>query len=187
MNKVTDRDDVPNVIQALASLNDRELEIGIFGSKGDERTEGQTSTINMLELAQILHEGCGPGKKCRIMVTDKMRGWFRANGFPLKASTKEIKIPARPWLDVSIPKGQAYSKTFLDGVFDEIARGPKVFSGKAKWEALGAALESMMQQDMVDLREPPNHPLTIKKKGSNNPLVDTGHLVGSVTHEVRRR
>jgi hypothetical protein len=157
VNGVKDKDEIPNVIQALKSLSDRQLEIGIMGANAQEYVEG--ASLTMLELAKVLHEGC---------------------------NTETVWIPARPWLDVSIPRGDTFSKSFLNNLFDEIARAPAAFSGKAKWEALGSALASMMKKDMVDLKEPANRPSTIQKKGSDNPLVDTGHLVGSVAYELRR-
>jgi hypothetical protein len=38
-----------------------------------------------------------------------------------------------------------------------------------------------------DVRTPPNSEQTIAQKGSSNPLVDTGHLKQSITHEVLTR
>jgi hypothetical protein len=49
---------------------------------------------------------------------------------------------------------------------------------------LGLALQNAMQQEIVRLQSPPNTAATIKRKGSSNPLVDTGALLGSVTYKV---
>ena len=82
-NKVVDKNDLPGIIDGLQDLANYEVEAGIFGANAtkyvpvDKRSEGQTSTINMLELAQILHEGC------RIKVTPKMRAWFGYRGIHL--------------------------------------------------------------------------------------------------------
>lgn len=49
----------------------------------------------------------------------------------------------------------------------------------------GAAIEGQLRQSIIDTNEPPNAPSTIAKKGFNKPLVDTGHLLKSVDHEVK--
>ena len=49
---------------------------------------------------------------------------------------------------------------------------------------VGAYAADVIQQRIVDLKEPPNSPITIALKGSSNPLVDTGHMRQSVTWEV---
>lgn len=41
--------------------------------------------------------------------------------------------------------------------------------------------------DNPDNRWPPNSPKTIRKKGSNAPMIDTGEMKKSITHVVRER
>jgi hypothetical protein len=50
---------------------------------------------------------------------------------------------------------------------------------------LGLVVTGDVQAKIVDLREPPNAPLTIALKGSSNPLIDTGRMRQSIGHEVR--
>ncbi len=186
MNKVTDENHLPGIIGALQDLRGYEVEAGIFGANAtkyvpvSDRAEGQTSTINMLELAQILHEGC------RITVTDKMRGWFGYQGIHLKASTKEIVIPAHPWIDAANNKAfPVVMKIFERAI--ESAIDKQKSGGRATWERVGLTVVGLIKKEMVDLRDPPNSQLTIKWKGSENPLIDHGHLLRSNVHEVRRR
>jgi len=49
---------------------------------------------------------------------------------------------------------------------------------------LGSFIAGEITQKIVDIKSPPNNPYTIKKKGSSNPLVDTGQLKNSITWEV---
>lgn len=53
--------------------------------------------------------------------------------------------------------------------------------------ALGMLAQKDIQKAIVDLDTPPNDPKTIKRKGSSNPLIDTGHMLQSVTFVVRNR
>ena len=50
---------------------------------------------------------------------------------------------------------------------------------------MGVVAAGALQLTIRDLKEPPNAPITIRMKGSSNPLVDTGLLVQSVTFAVR--
>ena len=40
---------------------------------------------------------------------------------------------------------------------------------------------------ITDLSSPPNAPYTIKKKGSSNPLIDTGLMRNSVSYEITQK
>ena len=50
---------------------------------------------------------------------------------------------------------------------------------------MGVVAAGQLQIAIKDLTDPPNSPITISMKGSSNPLVDTGLLVGSVTWVIR--
>jgi len=54
-------------------------------------------------------------------------------------------------------------------------------------EALGLKAAAGVKNYIVELTSPPNAPATIKIKKSSNPLVDTGLLNQSITHEIRER
>lgn len=49
---------------------------------------------------------------------------------------------------------------------------------------LGQKVKQDIQNKIVELREPPNKAITIYKKGSSNPLIDTGLLKNSIDYEV---
>lgn len=87
-------------------------------------------------------------------------------------------IPARRWLDVGAESGM---KDILTAVQDGLADGldSKTIAMRAGVEAEGA-----IKQYIADLKSPPNAPSTIRKKGSSNPLIDTGAMRGSVTSVV---
>ena len=50
---------------------------------------------------------------------------------------------------------------------------------------LGEKVVADVQRKIVALKDPPNAPSTIAKKGSANPLIDTGRLRQSIDFEVR--
>ncbi len=68
-----------------------------------------------------------------------------------------------------------------------IAKALKSENKDSLYEAAGLAAQAAIQNAIVALDEPPNSPQTIALKGSENPLIDTGHMVQSVTYVVRER
>lgn len=50
---------------------------------------------------------------------------------------------------------------------------------------LGLEVATDVRRTIITLRTPPNAASTVRRKGSDNPLVDTGRLAQSVTWEVR--
>lgn len=87
-------------------------------------------------------------------------------------------IPARPWLDVGVAQGV---QDYLEVIKEGIAEG---LTSKQIMERVGIEAAGHVQQYMTDLKTPPNAPRTIKKKKSDNPLIDTGSLRQSVTYTV---
>lgn len=51
-------------------------------------------------------------------------------------------------------------------------------------EGLGKEFEGKIQKKLVALKNPPLKQSTIDRKGSSNPLVDTGNLAGSIKSRV---
>jgi len=94
-------------------------------------------------------------------------------------------IPARPFIR-STRDGQA---TGVDRKGDRGIRS--IFSGndttKSFLGKLGEWFEAKVKKKIVDLREPPNAPSTIARKGSSNPLIDTGQLRASIRHVEKVR
>jgi hypothetical protein len=51
-------------------------------------------------------------------------------------------------------------------------------------EMLGVEFAGMIQLELRALNSPSNAPLTVANKKSDNPLIDTGHLVGSIRSRI---
>lgn len=49
---------------------------------------------------------------------------------------------------------------------------------------LGIFAQGHIRAEIIALKAPPNAPSTIRRKGSSNPLVDTGRLGQSITYKV---
>lgn len=92
----------------------------------------------------------------------------------------DAPIPARPWLVPGVEKSE---RDIIDAVGKGIADGQNV---EQLIEQAGVIAAGSVQQYMTDLSEPANSPVTIAKKGSSNPLIDTGSLRQSVTYKIAR-
>ncbi|MGS1116018.1 hypothetical protein [Castellaniella sp. UC4442_H9] len=91
------------------------------------------------------------------------------------------KIPARPWLDKGAESGtKEYVSTIREGIEDGL-------DAKRIMTRVGIEAEGAIKQYITDLDTPPNAPATIRKKGSSNPLIDTGNMRASVTSTVVAR
>lgn len=163
---IKDTNNIDKVMHNLKQLDGKQIKVGLFGSDSSE-----------LVMIGAVHE-----YGVEIPVTDKMRAWFAANGYPLRKETKVIKIPERSWLRSGFDEN-------IDKIADKIERLlPDVLEGQVNpklfMDAVGMEFAGLIQKKMRDLRKPPNSQMTIERKGSDNPLIDTGRLVGAIRHEV---
>jgi len=51
-------------------------------------------------------------------------------------------------------------------------------------DLLGATVAGQLQESITELRSPPLAPSTIRAKGFDKPLIDTGHMLSSVSYRV---
>lgn len=117
-----------------------------------------------------------------IPVTDKMRGWFLANGFPLKKTTTEIIIPPRPFIrqtkDANLSK---WTEQFQNNL-EKVVKGEMTFEQMLM--RLGATIQGDIKETISNFKEPKNSPMTIAMKGKDTPLRNTGIMQETVDFEV---
>ena len=96
----------------------------------------------------------------------------------------KINVPSRSFIragfDENINKIQRQAENLLDGV---LAFRIDV---KAFYEALGGVCVTLFQQFLTELQQPALKEETVIRKGSSNPLIDTGRLRSSITWRVVR-
>lgn len=89
-----------------------------------------------------------------------------------------VTIPARPWLNPGVMSGNL---EYLNIIEKAAASDEPLDMALNK---VGLVAVGFVQKYMTDLRSPPNAASTIKKKGSSNPLIDSGALRQSVTYKI---
>lgn len=153
---------LPNMQESLRSLNGRSVKVGVLGEQA--------------WLAGIHEFGC------KIEITPKMRNFLHKQGLHIKKSTNYITIPERAFLRTGFDK----NITQVIGKVKPILKQAIEGNGKEDTvlELTGQLMTSAIQDYARDLDTPSNHPFTIEKKGSSNPLVESGNLINSICYQV---
>lgn len=92
-------------------------------------------------------------------------------------------IPARRFMDVGGHRAIRETDKIRKAVIRAMASNPDLVDNLI--EQTGAVGASQIKLTIRDWQDPPNASSTIARKGDNNPLVDTGLMMQSVTWEVR--
>lgn len=93
-------------------------------------------------------------------------------------------IPARPFLLNAIRKNRRLYRSALKASAAKILRGETTM--ERTLSKLGIFAQGHIQEEITNLRTPPNAASTIAAKGSSNPLIDSGEMRGAVTYKVDR-
>lgn len=156
----TIKNDFPSMKQRMEVLSGEAIEVGVL--RGEHAW-----------LASIHEYGCD------IPVTPKMRAFLHGQGLHLKESTTHIRIPERSFLrtgyDENREKVIKHAQMLMaDVVSGDIGEGTLLI-------AVGEELADAIKEYAINLDSPGNHPFTAERKGSSNPLADTGDMIGGIT------
>lgn len=89
-----------------------------------------------------------------------------------------LGVPKRPFMSVAFAQNESkYKKLIKDGF-------KKSLPSLSILKRIGVIGQSDVQKTIVDFKSPPNSDATVKIKGDNNPLIDSSHMVQSVSHSV---
>ena len=150
------------------------VDVGVIASDGAEKV-GQDLTL--AELAHIQEFGV------MINVTEKMRRYLGANGLNLKKDTKFIVIPSRPAIRGTFDENEANLFKLVDQQEKEVLAGRS--TRKRALSMIGQTHQNQIQKSMATGGKfAPNHTFTKERKGSDQPLIDTGRFRQSINFEV---
>ena len=157
---------IPEIKEALEYLSTHHIEIGIFGEDDSK----------MLMIARVHEYGV------EIDVTEAMRAYLHSQGLHLRDDTNSINIPERSFMRAGFDSGRKEFEEVIQGLIAQtimLEIGPE-----AALEAIGLNIQSALQEYLTEISSPPNHPFTVERKGSSNPLIDEGRLRDSITYKI---
>ena len=91
-------------------------------------------------------------------------------------------IPERPFFRNALAESERSVGRILQAGLDT----KKMVVDEQLAGRVGAHVQGKIQDSITSLKEPPNAPETVRRKGSSDPLLDTGTLRNSVTWQVER-
>jgi hypothetical protein len=91
-------------------------------------------------------------------------------------------IPERSFLRSTIDENRVNYNVIIDSILERVYLENR--SMREQLGLLGQKVQSDIKRKIVTLRTPPNAPATIAEKGSDNPLIDTGQMLNSISYEV---
>lgn len=91
------------------------------------------------------------------------------------------RIPARPFMRVAMDQGGKELEAFVSHMVDLLIDGRT--DPKGVDDSVGNAAADTIRKTIAGFNKPPNAPSTVKVKGRDDPLVDTGHMRDSVDYE----
>jgi hypothetical protein len=93
------------------------------------------------------------------------------------------KIPERSFMRSTFDEDLHKLRLAMAQQWAQVNRGKTVFHALS---TVGLMHETAIKEKIRNLKNPPNSPRTIAYKGSDNPLIDGGHMVNSIRYIVRK-
>lgn len=91
--------------------------------------------------------------------------------------------PSRPFMAQTFDMNEPEARAFIEKEEAKVIEGKQ--SQEQALKRIGVFYQGKVQQTFVKGEFAANAPYTILKKGSSRPLIDTGRLRQSITHEVK--
>lgn len=93
-----------------------------------------------------------------------------------------LGVPERSFIRDTIDSNESVYKTFIRKLAEQVVFGR--ITQKQAVQLLGLKVKADMKNRIAAGIDPPNAPLTVVRKGSSTPLIDTGQLVNAIDFEV---
>ena len=163
---------IPNLVGELQYLASHQVQIGIFA---DTEREGGAP---MLVIAAANEFGAKIPKQFKTTHVQGPMGSAKERD----ESAKWIIIPERSYLRAGFDAHADEIHGKMEHLLGLVLEGKS--TGRHALNVLGGFVATRIQAYLTDLKTPPLAESTIKRKGSSNPLIDTGQLRDSITWQV---
>jgi hypothetical protein len=186
---VTIKQSNPNAIADVLKRyrNSKQLAIGYpIGTSGTSTKYPDGTPVLLVAAVQNFGADIDhPGGTRFVVSGGKAR--FVSNDFvgPVMGVTKahKINVPARDFMTQGGVRALEKTGPISAKLIKKLNAGEMTIDQIL--DVLGPVAVAEFQQTIIDINDPPNAPSTVRKKGSSNPLVDTGLMNQTLTHIVR--
>lgn len=192
-----DRTKFDDIQSELEKLDKHALEVGFFGGTEDNNFYAMIAYVHEFGMTIKAKKSylTIPTKEAGMRKASEIEGLFRPKGTDILAVSdgsggltvmfylkKQVKIPERSFMRTTFDTKINSWLEFFEDQIELVVTGE--LKAKQCFERLGQRMVSDIQQKMTDVRTPPLSPATVQRKGSTNPLLDTGELRRRVTYKV---
>jgi len=164
---VKDINNTDKLLKTLQQLYKKDIDVGVL----------EESSAKMKMIATVQEYGCD------IKITEKMRGYLAAVlDFRPRRSKLYINIPERSFIRAGYDENKNFIANQTEKLLVKVIE--QDITPENACNVLGAVAQGKIQKFAIDLKSPPLHHVTVRAKGSDNPLVDTGELIRNIRYKV---
>lgn len=102
-----------------------------------------------------------------------------------EVGTDNGHIPARPFIRSWVDNNKEQINRTMDSAYNHVVKGK--WTAEDAMKRIGEFAESGIRDNIIRGDFEPNKPATIKKKGSDKPLVDIGTMRKAIRYEVVKK
>ncbi len=92
-------------------------------------------------------------------------------------------VPERSFMRSTAKENRARWAKIIKSSVGNMIKGD--FGTSELMARIGSVMSSDIKQKIIKIKNPANSPQVIADKGSNNPLIDTGHMKNQITYAVK--
>lgn len=176
---------IKGILKRLSDLKRRHIYVGIPQQNSSRKDE----EINNAELLYIHTHGIRRREMIREMDSVMATGKKYSEAFSLYIQSHGSPLwhaPPRPVLEPAIEANKELISREFKGIYQATLNQDPAAVSRAI-DRTGLASQNAARNWFTDPRNgwPPNSPETIRRKGSANPLIDTGSMRKAITYVVR--
>lgn len=108
-----------------------------------------------------------------------------AVGYINEYGNKENNVPKRSFIKYTVRKNREKYLDLIVQISEQIKKGR--WTAEYGFNELGRVIEEDIKERIENIRTPKNKAGTIKHKGENNPLIDSGVVHDAIDHRVKRK
>lgn len=124
------------------------------------------------------------GEDGESKITLVQAAWYNEHGTDrvTRSGARVPHIPKRPFVSTTADEQKRAVSRRMVKLGGQIIDGK--ISVKDSLAVVGEFMQGKMQAKIRAIKEPPNAPATIKRKGSSNPLIASAQMIQSIRYEV---